>query len=167
MQHRKAVTLDTKMWPWDNPRVDKLEKDVNGIRSDVSDIKDSVDRLTGVKNVGDNGDRDVDEDNTQDTPQNDVVNNVLEKDGELTKLRTEIVHDKQEIGDATERFDKEMHELSLKHAAALHQMNARVEEKENHANSLMEDIRTSTEVHSTIMKGVSSAASQYCVNLTR
>ena len=45
LQHRKAVTLDTEMWPWDNSRVDKLEKDVDGIRGDVTEIKENVNKL--------------------------------------------------------------------------------------------------------------------------
>jgi hypothetical protein len=44
LQHRKAVTLDTEMWPWDNSRVDKLEKDVDGIRGDVTEIKENVNK---------------------------------------------------------------------------------------------------------------------------
>ena len=49
MQHRKAVTLDTKMWPWDNPRVDKLEENVNGIQKDISGIKELMENPNGQK----------------------------------------------------------------------------------------------------------------------
>jgi chromosome segregation ATPase len=167
MQHRKAVTLDTAVWPFSDTRVDKLENDVHGIRSDVNDIKDSVDRLTGVKNVGDNGERDVDEDNTPDTSKDASVTNVMEKNEELTKLQTDIEEDDKQITETTKKFAREMHDLKMRHDAAMHQMQQSKKEKETHAQSLLEEIQESTSVHGAHMTGVSSNASQYCVNLTR
>ncbi len=132
-------------------------------RDDVSCIKESVDRLSGVKNVNDNGDRDVDADSTQGKSQDEVIRNVLEKDGELKKLRTEIVHDRKEIDETSEKFTQEMHDLQLKHSAAMHQMTTQVQEKENNANSLSEEIRNSTSFDGGKTK---STLSQYCVNIT-
>ncbi len=166
MQHRKAVTLDTAVWPFSDTRVDKLENDVKGIRSDVADIKEMVQNPNGQTR---NDDRDVDEYNTQDTSQDDSVRHVIEQDAQLQQLNKEIVNDKKEIDETAEKFKQEIHDLQLKHDATLHQMTTRIGEKETHANSLMEDIRTSTDVHqaNSISAGVSSNASQYCVNLTR
>jgi hypothetical protein len=167
-QHRKAVTLDTKMWPWDNPRVEKLEKDVDGIRSDVSNIKDSVDRLTAVKHGDDNGEDDAGEDNTQDRSQDDSVSHVMEQDSQLKKLNIEIVNDNKEIDETVEKFEQEMHELQLRQSASIHQMKTHVEEKKINAAKIQKEINESTNVHGTSMPGgVSSTASQYCVNLTR
>lgn len=168
MQHRKAVTLDTAVWPFSDTRVDKLEKDVDGIRGDVAEIKQMVKNPTGqTREEDDNGDRDVDADSTHSTPQNDVVSDVMEKDGELTKLRTEIVHDKREIDELTEKFTQEMHNLQLRHNAMVHEMTTQVEEKEIHAHSLSAEIQNKTAVQGMNMTGLSSTASQYCVNLTR
>ncbi len=96
------------------PRIGKLEKDVDAIQDDVSCIKESVDRLSGVKNVDNNGDCDVDADSTHGKSQDEVISNVMEKDGELKKLTTEIVHDRKEIDETSEKL----------------------QEKENNANSL-------------------------------
>jgi hypothetical protein len=167
-QHRKAVTLDTAVWPFSDTRVDKLENDVKGIRSDVSDIKDSVDRLTGVKNVGDDGDRDVDEGNNHDESQDDPGDYVVEKNGKLTKLQTEIQESEKQIDETVGKFAQEMQDLQLRHNAALHQMETHVEEKKINAAKIQKEIHESTNVNGTSMPGgVSSTASQYCVNLTR
>ena len=87
----------------------------------------------------------------------------MEKDGELKKLRTEIVHDRKEIDETSEKFTQEMHDLQLKHSAAMHQMTTQVQEKENNANSLSEEIRNSTSFDGGKTK---STLSQYCVNIT-
>lgn len=170
MQHRKAVTLDTSTWFWDDQRVGKLEKDVNGIRGDVAEIKEMVKNPTGqTRGEDDNGDHDVDADSNHDKSQDDPGDNVVQKNEELTKLKTEIEESKKQIDETAVKFEHEMQDLKLRHDAALHQMGKQVEEKETHAKSLMEDIRTSTDVRQTnsISGAVSSNASQYCVNLTR
>jgi hypothetical protein len=89
------------------------------------------------------------------------------KNGELTKLQTEIQESDKQITETTALFEREMQELKLRHDAALHKMQKEKGEKETHANALMEEIKESTDVHVRIKNGLSSNASQYCVNLTR
>jgi predicted nucleic acid-binding Zn-ribbon protein len=163
-QHRKAVTLDTAVWPFSDTRVDKLENDVKGIRDDVAEIKEMVTKPTGQTR---NGEHDVDADNNHDESQDDPGDDVVEKNGELTKLQTEIQESTKQIDETAALFEREMHDLKLRHDAALHQMQKEKEKKETHAESLIEEIKKSTEVHVRITNGVSSTASQYCVNLTR
>ncbi len=163
-QHRKAVTLDTSTWFWDDQRVGKLENDVNGIRGDVAEIKEMVQHPNGQTR---NDDHDDDADDTvvasQDHSVNQGVEKLLANKQELEQIHKEILEHNSEIEEEKKKFE----ESRQIHLATIHQLEAQVEIRTHDEAKIQEQINESTRVHGMSMMGVSSTASQYCVNLTR
>ena len=164
MQHRKAVTLDTAVWPFSDTRVDKLEKDVDGILGDVAEIKEMV-QHPNVQTRNDEHDDDADDTvvASQDHSVNQGVEKLLANKQELEQIHTEILEHNSEIEEEKKKFE-EVRQIYL---ATLHQLEAQVEIRTRDEARIQEQINESIRVHGINMTGVSSTASQYCVNLTR